>query len=252
MAAGLNRLWRLLGTALGFTLFGLGGLLLSLCWFPLLALCLRGERRRILAQASIKQSFRLFMALLKGLGVLDYRVIGMPRDLRSALIVANHPSLLDYVILAAELPVCDCIVKRALWHNIFLGGVVRAADYIPNGEAEQLLPRCIERVRRGGLLLIFPEGTRTTPGEPIRLQRGAAQLALRGQVTLQPVRIHCSERFLTKQDKWFQTPKRKPVFTLEFLPQIETREGVADAQHSGLAARQLTRLLTRVLQPGTP
>lgn len=252
MAAGLNRLWRLLGTALGFALFGLGGLLLSLCWFPLLALCLRGERRRILAQASIKQSFRLFMALLKGLGVLDYRVRGMPSSLQGALIVANHPSLLDYVILAAELPVCDCIVKRALWHNLFLGGVVRAADYIPNGEAEQLLPRCIERVRRGGLLLIFPEGTRTTPGEPIRLQRGAAQLALRGQVTLQPVRIHCSERFLTKQHKWFQTPKHKPVFTLEFLPQITPTARGDEAQHSGLAARELTRLLTRVLQPGTP
>lgn len=50
MAALLNRGWRLIGTALGFTLFGVGGLLLSLFWFPLLALCLRGERRRTLAQ----------------------------------------------------------------------------------------------------------------------------------------------------------------------------------------------------------
>lgn len=252
MATQLNRLWRLMGTALGFILFGLGGLLLSLCWFPLLAICLRGERRRILAQASIKQSFRLFMGMLKMLGVLDYRVSGMPSSLQGALIVANHPSLLDYVILAAELPVCDCIVKRALWHNVFLGGVVRAADYIPNGEAEQLLPLCIERVRRGGLLLIFPEGTRTTPGEPIRLQRGAAQLALRGQVTLQPVRIHCSERFLTKQDKWFHVPQRKPIFTLEFLPQIAATGWGDGEQSSGLAARQLTRFLTQVLQPGTP
>lgn len=252
MAAALNRLWRLFGTALGFVLFGLGGLLLSLCWFPLLALCLRGERRRILAQASIKQSFRLFMGMLKGLGVLDYRVSGMPPSLRGALVVANHPSLLDYVILAAELPVCDCIVKRALWHNLFLGGVVRAADYIPNGDAQQLLPRCIERVRQGGLLLVFPEGTRTTPGEPVRLQRGAAQLALRGQVPLQPVRIHCSERFLTKQDKWFRTPKNKPCFTLEFLPQITPAELSDGEQGSALAARQLTRFLTRVLQSGTP
>lgn len=252
MATVLNRLWRLFGTALGFTLFGLGGLLLSLCWFPVLALCLRGERRRLLAQASIKQSFRLFMAMLKGLGVLEYRVSGMPASLRGALVVANHPSLLDYVILAAELPACDCIVKRALWHNPFLGGVVRAADYIPNGEAEQLLPLCIERVHQGGLLLIFPEGTRTTPGQPIRLQRGAAQLALRGRVPLQPVRIHCSERFLTKQDKWFRTPKNKPCFTLEFLPPITPAELVDGEQSSALAARQLTRILTRVLQPGTP
>jgi 1-acyl-sn-glycerol-3-phosphate acyltransferase len=250
MAARLNRLWRLFGTALGFTLFGLGGLLLSLCWFPLLALCLRGERRRTLAQASIKQSFRLFMSLLKGLGVLDYRVSGMPEDLRGALVVANHPSLLDYVMLAAELPVCDCIVKQALWHNPFLGGVVRAADYIPNVEAERLLPLCMARVHSGGLLLVFPEGTRTTPGQPLHLQRGAAQLALRSQVPLQPVRIHCSERFLTKQDKWFRTPKHKPSFTLEFLPQITAAEVVDNEQGSALAARQLTRFLTRVLQPG--
>lgn len=232
MAARLNRLWRLAGTALGFTLFGLGGLLLSLCWFPLLALCLRGERRRTLAQASIKQSFRLFMGLLRGLGVLDYRVSGLPDSLRGVLVVANHPSLLDYVMLAAELPACDCIVKQALWHNPFLGGVVRAAGYIPNVEAEQLLPRCIERVRQGGLLLVFPEGTRSTP--------------------LQPVRIQCSERFLTKQDKWYRTPANKPCFTLEFLPQIHAAEVVDGSQHGALAARQLTRFLTRVLQPGTP
>ena len=251
MAARLNRLWRLFGTGLGFALFGVGGLLLTLCWFPLLALCLRGTRRRTLAQASIKWSFRLFMGLLKGLGVLDYRVIGMPRGLRGALVVANHPSLLDYVMLAAELPACDCIVKQALWHNPFLGGVVRAADYIANVEAERLLPLCIERVRHGGLLLVFPEGTRTTPGQPIRLQRGAAQLAVRSQVPIQPVRIHCSERFLTKQDKWFRVPRRKPRFTLEFLPQVSAAEVVEGEASSALAARQLTRFLTRVLQPGT-
>ena len=251
MAARLNRLWRLFGTGLGFALFGVGGLLLTLCWFPLLALCLRGSRRRTLAQASIKQSFRLFMGLLKGLGVLDYRVIGMPRGLRGALVVANHPSLLDYVMLAAELPACDCIVKQALWHNPFLGGVVRAADYIANVEAERLLPLCIERVRHGGLLLVFPEGTRTTPGQPIRLQRGAAQLAVRSQVPIQPVRIHCSERFLTKQDKWFRVPRHKPHFTLEFLPQVSVAEVIEGETSSALAARQLTRFLTRVLQPGT-
>ena len=113
MAALLNRGWRLIGTALGFTLFGVGGLLLSLFWFPLLALCLRGERRRTLAQLTIRHSFRLFLGVLRGWGVLDYSVSGMPAHLRGALVVANHPSLLDYVMLAAEMPVCDCIVKQS-------------------------------------------------------------------------------------------------------------------------------------------
>lgn len=103
--------WRLIGTALGFTLFGVGGCC-SPCSGSLLALCLRGERRRTLAQLTIRHSFRLFLAMLRGWGVLDYRVSGMPADLQGALVVANHPSLLDYVILAAEMPVCDCIVKQ--------------------------------------------------------------------------------------------------------------------------------------------
>lgn len=250
MAAALNRGWRLIGTALGFTLFGVGGLLLSLCWFPLLALCLRGERRRTLAQLTIRHSFRLFLGVLRGWGVLDYRVSGMPADLRGALVVANHPSLLDYVMLAAEMPVCDCIVKQSLWRNPFVGGVVRAADYLPNVEAERLLPLCMARIQAGGLLLIFPEGTRTTPGEPIKLQRGAAQLAVRSRVPLQPVRIHCSARFLTKQDKWFKIPENKPTFTIEFLPQVAADEVVATDQSCALAARQLTRFLTRALQTG--
>ncbi|EQB2603237.1 lysophospholipid acyltransferase family protein [Aeromonas salmonicida] len=250
MAAALNLCWRLLGTALGFALFGVGGLLLTLFWFPLLALCLRGERRRTLAQLTIRHSFRLFLGVLRGWGVLDYRVSGMPVDLRGALVVANHPSLLDYVMLAAEMPVCDCIVKQSLWRNPFVGGVVRAADYIPNVEAQRLLPLCMARIQAGGLLLIFPEGTRTTPGEPIKLQRGAAQLAVRSQVPLQPVRIHCNTRFLTKQDKWFKIPENKPTFTIEFLPQVAPDEVVATGQSSALAARQLTRFLTRTLQTG--
>ncbi|MGU5716451.1 1-acyl-sn-glycerol-3-phosphate acyltransferase [Aeromonas taiwanensis] len=250
MASLLNRGWRLIGTALGFTLFGVGGLLLSLLWFPLLALCLRGERRRTLAQLTIRHSFRLFLAMLRGWGVLDYRVSGMPADLQGALVVANHPSLLDYVILAAEMPVCDCIVKQSLWRNPFIGGVVRAADYLPNVAGEDLLTLCTARIRAGGLLLIFPEGTRTTPGEPIKLQRGAAQLAVRAQVPVQLVRIHCSARFLTKQDKWFKIPENKPTFTIEFLQQVAAQEVVATGQSSALAARQLTRFLTRALQPG--
>jgi len=250
MAAALSLCWRLLGTALGFALFGVGGLLLTLCWFPLLALCLRGERRRTLAQLTIRHSFRLFLGVLRGWDVQDYRVSGMPADLRGALVVANHPSLLDYVMLAAEMPVCDCIVKQSLWRNPFVGGVVRAADYIPNVEAERLLPLCMARIQAGGLLLIFPEGTRTTPGEPIKLQRGAAQLAVRSQVPLQPVRIHCNTRFLTKQDKWFKIPENKPTFTIEFLPQVAPDEVVATGQSSALAARQLTRFLTRTLQTG--
>ena len=64
MAAQLNRLWHLIGTMLGFTLFGIGCLLLTLLWFPLLWLLVRGETRRHLAQSTIRISFRFFLNVL--------------------------------------------------------------------------------------------------------------------------------------------------------------------------------------------
>ncbi len=73
----------------------------------------------------------------------------MPR--RSGFI---HPTLIDYVLLASVMPETDCLVKSALLKNPFLGGVVRAADYLINSEAETLLPRCQQRLAQGDALLI--------------------------------------------------------------------------------------------------
>ncbi|QWL67016.1 lysophospholipid acyltransferase family protein [Aeromonas jandaei] len=249
MAAQLNRLWRLIGTMLGFTLFGIGCLLLTLVWFPLLWLFVRGETRRHLAQSTIRISFRFFLNVLRQLRVLDYRFDNMPQQLSGVLVLANHPSLLDYVLLAAYMPECDCIVKEALWHNPFVAGIVRAAGYIPNAAAETLLPVCCERLQQGAVLLVFPEGTRTTPGEPLQLQRGAAHLAVRCQARLQPVRIHCSAPFLTKQHKWFHVPAHKPLFTVEFLPQCQARDMMPHEEAPSLAARHLTHYFKRVLSP---
>ncbi|MFH7526087.1 lysophospholipid acyltransferase family protein [Aeromonas sp. A5] len=252
MAAKLNQLWRLFGTMLGFTLFGLGCLLLTLFWFPLLWLFVRGDMQRHLAQTTIRVTFRLFIKILKLLGVLDYRFHHIPQQLNGVLVLANHPSLLDYVLLAAHMPECDCIVKEALWHNPFVAGIVRAAGYIPNVAAEKLLPLCSERLQRGGVLLIFPEGTRTTPGQPLQLQRGAAHLAVRCNARLQPVRIHCSAPFLTKQHPWFRVPAHKPVFTVEFLPQCQVQEMLPQEETPSLAARHLTHYFKRVLSPTQP
>ncbi|RAN85806.1 1-acyl-sn-glycerol-3-phosphate acyltransferase, partial [Bacillus sp. SRB_28] len=60
-----------------FALFGLGGLLLSLVWFNLLLVVVRDKsRRRRLARRSISASFRLFLTVVKAVGVLDYRILG--------------------------------------------------------------------------------------------------------------------------------------------------------------------------------
>ena len=105
----MNRLWRLLATAFSFGLFGVGALLLTLAWFPWLRLGCRSQaRRRELAQGTIRHSFRFFLGVLSGLGVMSYKIEGAERLALDggSLLVANHPSLIDYVLLASVAPLC--------------------------------------------------------------------------------------------------------------------------------------------------
>lgn len=252
----LNRLWRIFATGFCFSLFGFGGLLLSLIWFTILLVCVRHTaHRRRLARRSISISFRFFLWVTKVMGVLDYRFHGKEilREDRGCLVVANHPSLLDYVLLASVMPETDCMVKSALLKNPFVSGVIRSADYLINSQADSLLPACRQRLAKGDTILIFPEGTRTRVGEPMALQRGAANIAVRCASDVRIVTIHCSQRMLDKQSKWYDVPPVKPIFDVNVRERLAIANIYdADLQEPARTARQLNRLFLSQLQQSNP
>jgi 1-acyl-sn-glycerol-3-phosphate acyltransferase len=234
--------WRVLATGLSFMLFGLGGLLLRVLVFPLLALCLREPRTRVrAARAVIRLSFRTFVGIMRVLGVLRYEVRGLDKlDREGQLILANHPTLIDTVFLMAFVRNADCIVKGGLWNNPFTGGPVRAAGYICNDRGPELVEDCIASLGAGGNLIVFPEGTRTPRCGTVALKRGAANIAVRGTRAVTPVLIACEPPTLGKGEKWWHVPPRQASFRIEVGDDIGierfTGPGVTDV----LAARRLT------------
>jgi len=256
VASLVNRLWRWLATGVFFALFGIGGLLLSLIWFNLLRRVIRQpERLHRMTLNSIRNSFRLFLGGLRLVGVMDYRFIGDEKFHQDTgcLIVANHPSLLDYVILASRMPRCDSIVKQALLHNPFLSGVIKAAGYLINAGSDTLLQACETRLKAGGTLLVFPEGTRSVPGKPMTLQRGAANIALRAKCDIRIVHISCQPAMLTKGGKWYQIPPVKPQFVITVADKVKADDFFDESDLSpALAARRLTQhLRTELLRGNT-
>lgn len=167
--------WRLVATALSFALFGLGGLCLRLVVFPLLGLVpgdARARRRR--ARAVVSWTFLRFVRFMYRTRVLTYEVEGAERLGRPGqMIVANHPSLIDVVVMIALIRDANCVVKRSLWDNPFTRGPIRAAQYISNDGSMEMLDAAADALREGQTLIIFPEGTRTTPGEAPRFHRPA-------------------------------------------------------------------------------
>jgi 1-acyl-sn-glycerol-3-phosphate acyltransferase len=64
-------------------------------------------------------------------------------------------------------------------------------------------------LREGQTLIVFPEGTRTTPGQAPVFHRGAAAIALRGARTITPVFITVRPTTLTKAEPWYRIPDRR-------------------------------------------
>ncbi len=248
MGALINRSWRLIGTGLSFAVFGVGGLILAVIVFPAISLVSSDEEIRARrARAMVSRSFRSFLWMMHGLRVFDFEVDSRCREAcrndGGLIVVANHPTLLDVVQLLAEIPHGNCIVKKALWGNFFLGLVVRATNYIPNDESEALVAACVEVLERGETLVIFPEATRTVPGQPMHLRRGAARIALAAGVPLQMIHISCSPSTLTKAEHWFEIPERRPCLRMSVGDRLDIGAYQMDKEEPSMASRRLTELM---------
>ncbi|HEY2988845.1 MAG TPA: lysophospholipid acyltransferase family protein [Candidatus Binatia bacterium] len=241
MLEAIGRYWRVFGVGFSFFAFGVGGLAMRVFAFPLLSVLIADRQRRaIFARDLIRGSFRCFVGLMRALGVMRYDITGVERlDRQGLLIVANHPTLIDIVLLMAFVKRADCIVKSGLWHNPFTYGPVRAAGYIRNDSGVGLIEDCIASVRGGSNLIIFPEGTRTRDGS-MMLKRGAANIAVRAACNVTPVFIRCTPPVLRKGQRWWQATARSVHFCIEVEDDIDIGPFIAQAGSAALAARQLT------------
>lgn len=224
--------------------FSLGALLLSLLVFPFLFL-LPAKTRPKTARRIICHSFRLFLWLMQRLGLLKVDITDQEKLVshHGCLVLANHPTLIDVIALIALMPDANCVVKQALWQHFFIGSVVKAANYISNDDPETLVAQCADDIAQGTPLIIFPEGTRSTPGRPLKFRRGAAYIAMHGKLPVIPVLIRCTPPTLTKGEKWYKIPPRKVLLQIRILDPIRIDQWATPGDPSGLAARQVTNRL---------
>lgn len=249
----IDRLWRVAATGLSFSLFGLGGLAISSTIFPVLHLTTTDRQRAYRrCRYVIHLSFKVFVRIMRELGVISYEMEDVDRLKRvnGSIIIANHPSLIDVVFIGSLVPNTCCVVKKAAWSNPFFWGVVTATGYIQNDEPEILIDACIKSLEAGNNLVIFPEGTRTVVGQPMRLRRGAATVIARSGKPFVPLIITCNPPMLTKAEKWYQIPPRKGHFRISVGETIEWQSLVAQSASISLVNRRLTRSIQDIFEQG--
>ena len=238
------RVCRSLLAGLFFAVYGLGSLVIGGLVFPLLTLAGTDKLKRGL----VRQSWRLFIWLAERMRIL--RLAISPEDrarlaaMRGQIVVANHPTLIDIILLTILLPDATGIAKAAAKRNVFYSLIVKGV-FLVNDDPQQVLAGATDLLSRGVNLVIFPEGTRMpVDGKVHPLRRGAAQIALRAQVPLVPVTLTCTPPVLAKGQPWYEVGDRTIVWHVRVGKEVVP---TSDGGSVHAAAVALTRNLQAVL-----
>ncbi|MEU4689440.1 lysophospholipid acyltransferase family protein [Actinoplanes sp. NPDC023714] len=121
----------------------------------------------------------------------------------AAVLVANHASLIDILVLFALFRPFKWVSKQEIFRVPVIGWNMRLNDYVPlvrgsGASVREMMAHCDRLLAAGSPVMIFPEGTRTTDGELRAFKDGAFDLAVRHGVPLIPIAVHGTRRALPR------------------------------------------------------
>ncbi len=196
--------------------------------------------RRRTARHTMMRGFRLFSRMLTATGAyeLDLDAIDTLRGGPPVIVAPNHPTSIDAIFFLTRHPDLACILKPELMGNFFLGAGARLAGFIRSDPPRRMIREAVAELRRGGLVLLFPEGTRTTRAPLNSLTGSAGVIARHARVPIQIAVIETDSPYLGKGWPIFKVPRLPIRYRVRLGVRLEPTED---------AAQTLERELTREL-----
>ncbi|HSY96079.1 MAG TPA: lysophospholipid acyltransferase family protein [Steroidobacteraceae bacterium] len=138
--------------------------------------------------------------------LLDLQDIDSLKGGPPLILAPNHPCLIDALLILTRHPNIVCVMKSALMKNVFLGAGSRLARYVPNESSRQMIKESVAHLKDGGVLLLFPEGTRSTRAPINALVGSVGLIAKHANVPVQTLVIETDSPFLSKGWPLFRRP----------------------------------------------
>jgi 1-acyl-sn-glycerol-3-phosphate acyltransferase len=204
-----------------FAAFGIGWVLLAWVFLPL-AFAWPGSafQRHRRCQQLVRRTWILFHRYMRVTGLIDFDprrpLTALPAP---AVIIANHPTLVDVTALLSAIGPACFIVKRPLFDNPIVGPLMRLCGHICNhADGPSVVDQAVARIREGHSVLLFPEGTRSPLGRMERFRLGAFEIARRAGVPIVPIAISAQPPALYKGIAWHAIPRVTVKMELTVLP----------------------------------
>lgn len=243
MAEKLDWLRRFFGTLGGFVIFGVVGILVKVLLYPYTKNYAHNDlATQLKARKIVSRIWLFFVRYLQFAGVLSVEYRGFERLGRAGqLVLVNHPSLLDVVLIFSQQYRFNCIVKKSLLDNPTMRSPILSCGFLLNTESEELLEQS-HQVLQHQALLLFPEGTRTGWDGVVKLHRGAVSIGLRSAKVITPVVIKMRPLNFKKGQPWYKIPKTKIHYELTVGEDIDPQQWLAE-KPLPIASRRLNAYL---------
>jgi 1-acyl-sn-glycerol-3-phosphate acyltransferase len=137
---------------------------------------------------------------------LDLSAVDTLRGGPPVILAPNHPCLIDALLILTRHPNIVCVMKADLMKSVFLGSGSRLARYVKNESSRQMVKESLAHLKEGGVLLLFPEGTRTTRAPVNPLVASAGLIAKHAGVPVQTLIIETDSPYLSKGWPLFRRP----------------------------------------------
>jgi 1-acyl-sn-glycerol-3-phosphate acyltransferase len=153
----------------------------------------------------------------------QWRIDPALQAVAGAVVVCNHLSYIDPLLLISIFPRHTTIVKNRLLRIPIFGWMLRLSGYLPASfqgpEAERMLQRMEDMpgfLAAGGNLIVFPEGTRSRDGRVGALNPGAFKIARLCRAPVAVAAIENSQRLFTP-DRFRFNACRANTISVELL-----------------------------------
>ncbi len=160
-----------------------------------------------------------------------------------AVLVANHLSLLDILVVYALFRPFKWVAKAELFRLPFLGWNMMLNDYvrIRRGDPEsvrKMMEHCRRHLARGTPVLLFPEGTRSRDGRLQAFKDGAFRLAHDAGCPVIPIAVSGTGEVLPKHGLVLRRRMRASVRVLSPIPASEhaTSDALREAARAAIIA----------------
>jgi 1-acyl-sn-glycerol-3-phosphate acyltransferase len=236
-----------------FFIFGAGAVVIGVVILPVVFIFIRdSERGRFISIRIIQSSWRFFLLIMRAVGLIGITLSSnletQLERIKGSVIVSNHPSLIDIIIISTLFPNPICIVKSKLKDNFFMKHIVRRI-YITNDLAiDKMLGDCVKALKSGYNLIIFPEGTRSLPNIKPRYQRSPIHIAFAACSDIITVNISLTDNILGKHQRFYEVSDRRVLYTVTVKNQLQPSILQDEACPGSANVRKIMRLVKKDIE----